>query len=159
MLLIFVVMTQLNAQEKSNLVDCRKISVQDSDKRGFDDLESFTLDVDGDGKPDTITPRTYAVKNNRKVAGRHDPQAREIHWIAFDLKISQGRVMKSFFKYDFGTDLANFYVYVLLPCKINQGTRTDFLFYSGDEQSDEIIILENKGNLFKVRSRKTEGFE
>ncbi len=157
LLLIFAVAFQLKAQEKSKLADCRKIVVEDSDRRGFDERESFILDLDGDGEPDTITPRTYAVKINRKVSGKNN--ARENHWIAFDLKTSKGRVVKPFFKYNYGTDEADYWVYAFVPCRINRSGRTDLLFYSGDDTSDETIILENKGNIFKVRSRKTEVYE
>ena len=159
LLLIFAVMTQLDAQEKSKLEDCRKIVVQDSDRRGFDERNSFTLDVDGDGKPDTITPRTYTVKTNRKISGKTKSKAREIHWIAFDLKTSKGRVINSFFKYNYGTDEADYWVYAFVPCRINSDGRTDLLFYSGDDTSDETIILENRRSIFKVRSRKTEVYE
>lgn len=147
-------MTQPNAQEKSNLADCRKVVVQDSDKRDFNERGSFTLDVDGDGEPDTITPRTYAVKTSRRVSDKARPIAREIHWIAFDIKTSKGRVINSFFKYDYGTDQADYYVYAFVPCRINSDRRTDLVFYSGDDTTDETIILENKGRVFKVRSRK-----
>jgi hypothetical protein len=159
LLLIFAVMTQLNAQEKSKLEICRKIVVQDSDRRGFDERNSFTLDVDGDGKPDTITPRTYKVKVNRKTSGKTKSKVRENLWITFDIKTSKGRVLNSFFRYNYGTDESVYWVYAFVPCKINGDAKADLLFYSGDDTSDETIILENRGNIFKVRSRKTEVYE
>lgn len=155
-LLIFAVAVQLNAQGKSKLADCRKIVVQDPDRRGFDERESFEIDVDGDGKPDTFTPRTYTVKTTRKVSGKTKLKAGEIHWIAFDLKTSKGRVIKSFFKYSYGTDEADYWVYAFVPCKINGDGKTDLLFYSGDDTSEESIILVNRGNAFKVFSRRVE---
>ena len=96
--LTVAVVSQPDTLEKSKLPDCRRVVVQDSDRRSFDDRNSFKLDVDADGRPDTITPRTYTLKANRKDSGRLTPKAREIHWIAFDMKTSKGRVLKSFFK-------------------------------------------------------------
>ncbi len=158
-LLIFVVAVQLNAQGKSKLADCRKIVVQDPDRRGFDERDSFGIDVDDDGKPDKITPRTYTVKTTRKVSDKTKPKAGEIHWIAFDLKTSKGRVIKSFFKYNYGTDEADYWVYALVPCRLNRDGRTDLLFYAGDDTSEESIILVNRKNAFKVFSRKVGGLD
>jgi hypothetical protein len=139
---------------KSKLPDCRKVIVQDSERRSFDDGNSFTLDVDGDGKPDTITPRTYTLKASRK-GSRITPNQREIHWIAFDMETSRGpRLQKPFFQYDYGTDEADYWVYAFVPCSINADERPELLFYSGDDTSVETIILVNKGNAFKVHSRK-----
>jgi hypothetical protein len=150
--------SQHDALEKPRLPDCRKVMVQDSDRRSFDDRTPFTLDVDGDGRPDTITPRTYAQKINRRRSGRLMPEAREIHWITFDMKTSRGRALKSFFKYDYGTDEGDYWVYALIPCRVGGG-RTGLLFYSGDDTSDETVILENRGNTFKVQSRKVVDVE
>ncbi len=156
-LLLFAVTAAapLAAQEKpSNLPDCRKRSVQDSDKRDFINGDVFTLDVDGDGAPDTVTTRVYALKTKRSAARQTEPPPRETHWIAFDLKTAKGRVVKSFFKYQYGTDEADFYVYALIPCRVDGDRYTDFLFYAGDEQSDETVVLVSRGNKFKVFSRK-----
>ena len=159
-LLIFAAVAPLAAQDKSNLPDCRKYSVQDSDKRDFKKRDVLTPDVDSDGVPDTVTTRLYAVKTKRSAAGKiKSPPPRETHWIAFDLKTATGRMVKSFFKYEYGTDEADFYVYALLPCRVNGDARTDFLFYAGDEQSDETVILVNRGKAFKVYSRKTNADE
>jgi hypothetical protein len=161
LLLLFVVNAQLKAQENSSSGrNCRKINgVKDSDRRSFDDRDSFQIDVDGDGKPDTFTPRTYAVKVNRKASGKARLKPREVHWIAFDLKTSKGRTINSFFKYNYGTDEADYWVYAFVPCKVNRDARTDLLFYSGDDTSEEIIILENRGSAFKVYSRKEKALD
>lgn len=153
LLLFLAIVPQPKAQANLKLADCRRIKVQDSDRRSFDNRNSFTLDVDSDGRPDTITSRTYTLKANRKDSGKPRPKAREIHWIAFDIKTSKGRVLKSFFKYDYGTEKADYWVYAFVPCSINGDRRTDLLFYSGDDTSVETIILVNKGNVFKVHSR------
>ena len=156
LLLIFAVTPQLNAQEKPKLENCRKIVVQDSDRRGFAERDSFTLDVDGDGKPDTITPRTYKVKVNRKTSGKTKSKVRENYWITFDIKTSKGRMLNSFFRYNYGTNEAVYWVYAFVPCKINRGGRTDLLFYSGDDTSQESVVLVNTGSSFKVFSWKVE---
>jgi hypothetical protein len=155
-LLIFTATVQLNAQGKSSLADCRKIIVQDPDRRLFDARNSFAIDVDGDGKPDTITPRTYTVKVNRRTSSKTKSKVRENYWITFDIKTSRGRVLKSFFKYNYGTNESVYWVYALVPCKINRDGRIDLLFYSGDDTTEETIILVNRGNVFKVYSRKVE---
>ena len=148
------VVSQPTTLEKSKLPDCRKVIVQDSDRRSFNDPNSFTLDVDCDGRPDTITPRTYTLKANQRDSRRLTPNAREIHWIAFDIKTSTGHLLKSFFRYDYGTDEADYWVYAFVPCSINGDRRTDLLFYSGDDTSVETIIFVNRGNAFKIHSRK-----
>ena len=157
LLLNFAVTAQLYAQVKSGLADCRKIDgVKDSDRRSFDNPNSFTLDVDGDGKPDTITPRIYTLKTNQKLSGKAKQKAREIHWIAFDVKTSEGRVLNSFFKYNYGTEEADYWVYAFVPCQLNRNERSNLLFYSGDDTSEEKVILVNRNNVFKVYSRKVK---
>ena len=127
--------------EKPKLPDCRRVVVQDPDRRSFDDRHSFTLDVDGDGRPDTITPRTYTLKADRKVSRRVTPNQREIHWIAFDMETSGGPRLLKPFRYAYGTDEANYWVYAFVPCSINGDGRPDLLFYSGDDTSVEPSFL------------------
>lgn len=159
LLSLTVAASQPDTPRKSELPDCRGVIVQDSDRRSFDDHSSFTLDVDGDGKPDTITPRTYILKANRKNPDRFTPSAREVHWIAFDIKTSQGRVLKSFFKYDYGTDVADYWMYAFVPCSVNEDGRPDLLFYSGDDTSVGTVILANGSGGFQVHSRKVREVE
>jgi hypothetical protein len=127
--------------------DCGKI--EDQDKRSFHDLSPVVVDADGDGQPDSIAPRTYIVKANHKL--------QETHWIAFDLKTSKGRTLSSFFKYQYGTSRADYWVYALVPCDINQDGKIDLIFYSGDDTSDETIVLLNSRGRFIVHSRKLRG--
>jgi hypothetical protein len=110
--------------------------------------------VDGDAKPDRISPRIYTVRAKRKPLGNGRTKGKETHWIAFDLETSRGRVANSFFRYEYGTDEADYWVYALVPCDVNKDGRTDLVFYSGDDTSDETIILLNKGVRFIVHSRK-----
>ena len=155
-LLLFATVAALQAQEKPKLPDCRKYPVDDSDKRDIADRDSFTLDADSDGKPDTVTTKTYAVKikRNRAAMNKIEPPPGETHWIAFDLKMSGGRVLKRFFKFNYGTDQYDLPVYALVLCSVNQDDKPDLLFYAGDEAGDEAVILANVGNRFKVHSRR-----
>jgi len=132
--------------------DCRII--EDRDRRSFDDRSPVFLDVDGDGKPDRISPRVYTVKAKRRPPGDRRPRGKETHWITFDLKTSQGRAANSFFRYEYGTDEADYWVYALVPCDVNRDGRADLVFYSGDDTSDETIILLNRGGRFVVHSRQ-----
>lgn len=132
--------------------DCRII--EDRDRRSFDELTPIFLDVDADGKRDLISPRIYTSRRARKSPGKPRMKAKEIHWITFDLKTSKGRIVNSFFKYQYGSDEADYWVYALVPCDVNKDGRTDLVFYSGDDTSDETIILLNRGGRFIVQSRK-----
>lgn len=129
---------------------CNSSIITDENSRSYTENKLFKFDVDGDGKADTITPRTYKVKGTRK----YSKKVHEIHWITFDLRTSKGTVIKSFFKYEYGTNLADYWGYSVTPCKINKGTKFDLLFYTGDDTSDETVVLKNRGTAFKVHSRK-----
>jgi hypothetical protein len=128
--------------------------VTDDVKHSFDETQPIKIDVDGDGKADTIRPRTYAIVPN--CAKGQPLKFIDIqHWIAFDLTLSTGRRMRSFFKYNYGSSEASYWVYALISAgDINRDGRTDLIFYSGDDTSDETITLINKGNHFVVHSKK-----
>lgn len=145
LLLIFLV----SASNIFAVVPCNTKSFTDSDKRDFGDRKSFKIDIDGDGIQDTISPRTYKTKPTKPTKG-----IREIHWITFNLKTSQGKTINSFFKFKYGDNRADYWVYALVPCKIKGGKENDLLFYAGDDTSDKTVILENKGASFRVYSRK-----
>jgi hypothetical protein len=129
--------------------------IEDRDRRAFIDLSPIVVDVDGDGNPDRISPRIYTVRVKSRVHGSARSKLREIHWITFDLETSQGRVLRSFFRYRYGTDVADYWVYVVVPCDVNRDGKTDLVFYSGDDTSDETIVLLNRGGRFVVHSRHT----
>ena len=124
--------------------------VQDSDKRGFTDLKPIVWDIDNDGRPDKITPRLIVTPYRDKKSKLH-----HANWIVFNLETSKGGMARSFFKYRYGTDNVNYWVWALVPCKANKLGRKDLLFYSGDDTSHEMIWLLNTGGKFKVHSRKT----
>jgi hypothetical protein len=107
------------------------------------------MDVDGDGKPDTITPRFVVTHYRDKKSKLHQAE-----WIVFDLKTSRGRVVRSFFKYHYGSDKTDYWVWWLAPCKANKDGRRDLVFYAGDDTSDETIVLLNARGRFRVYSRR-----
>jgi len=128
---------------------CR--AIDDEDMRGFrdSDLDPIVMDVDGDGKPDTITPRLVVTHYRDKKSKLHQAE-----WIVFDLKTSRGRVVRSFFKYYYGNDKIDYWVWWLAPCRPDKKGRTDLVFYSGDDTSDETIVISNTRGTFRVYSRK-----
>ena len=126
---------------------CR--GIEDSDKRGFTDLDPIVLDLDGDGRPDTIAPRIVVTHYRGRSSKLHQQE-----WIVFDLKTGQRRVVRSFFKYHYGTDKVDYWVWALVPCKAHRDGRTDLVFYAGDDTSDETIVLLNYKTGFRVHSRR-----
>lgn len=146
----FTLTGKVFANSSGNLTRCSENPFTDADKRDFGDLKPFKFDVDGDGRDDTISPRTYKVKADGKQKG-----VKQNHWITFDLKTSQGKTINSFFKFKYGNNLADYWVYALIPCKIGGGAKNDLLFYAGDDGGDETVILANRGSSFRVHSRKT----
>jgi hypothetical protein len=136
----------------SSHTDCQAIA--DRDKRGFDQLTPILIDVDNDGRPDKILPRVYVRKANAKGRSQRGSTQKEAHWIAFDLKTTRGRSLKQFFSYQYGSDRADYWVYAIVPCDMNNDGKTDLIFYSGDDQSDDTIVLLNVGGRFLVQPKK-----
>src|ERR1700704_6285698 len=128
---------------------CRAIG--DSDMRSFadSDPDPIVMDIDGDGKPDTITSRFVVTHFRDRKSKLHQAE-----WIVFDLKTSRGRVVRSFFKYHYGNDKIDYSVWALVPCKANKDRRRDLVFYSGDDTSSETVVISNQPNGFRVTSRR-----
>jgi len=128
---------------------CRAIA--DGDRTGFtaSDLHSIVLDLEGDGKPDIITPRLVVTHYRDRKSKVHQAE-----WIVFDLKTGRGRVLRSFFKYRYGTDKTDYWVWALAACQPDKNGQRDLVFYSGDDTSEETIVLLNQGGRFRVHSRK-----
>ena len=129
------------------------VAVSDEIKRPYDDLTPVLLDVDGDGKLDKIIPRTYVGPPTKKRHGADRAREKESHWIAFDLEVS-GKPSKSFFRFNYGSDLADYWIYALVPCRANKDRRPDLIFYTGDDESSDTVIFVNTGRGFVVQSRK-----
>lgn len=151
LLITFLLITffSLSSIVFANSAKCSENPFTDADKRDFGDKTIFQIDVDGDGENDTITPRVYKNKPNKptKVIS-------ELHWITFDLKTSKGKNINSFFKFKYGDNRADYWVYALVPCRIKNGKGNDLLFYTGDDTSDVTVILENNETSFKIYSKK-----
>lgn len=129
--------------------------IADQDRRGFDDLTPLKIDVDGDAVADTITPRVYRISTKKGTPAK----GRGVqNWIAFDLATSRGKIIKSFFKYNYGTaeQGGSYWVYALKAAGDLDGDgTTDLIFYSGDDTTDETVWLANKENRFVELRRKT----
>ena len=128
--------------------------ITDEVKQAFGDLKPIKIDVDGDGRADTIQPREYALVD-KCVKGTPLKFTDVKHWISFDLTLARGQRFPSIFKYRFGDSESTYWVYALVPAgDVNRDGKPDLVFYSGDDTSDETITLVNKGNRFIVHSKK-----
>jgi hypothetical protein len=127
--------------------------IRNDDKRSFTDMTPIQLDVDGDEVLDTIQPRTFSARptGTRRRATRRPGTIQR--WIAFDLNITNGRKMKSFFRHWYGTDIAEYWVYELvMGGDLNHDGKPDLIFYMGDDTTHETVVLLNKGSAFVARS-------
>jgi hypothetical protein len=116
-------------------------AIEDRDRHGFGELAPIHVDVDGDGKTDAIQPRTYTLRASR-AESRKQSGARQVHWITFDLKLASGTRRASFFTYRYGDDRADYWTWALKPAgDVNRDGKMDLLFYSGDDTTDETVVL------------------
>jgi len=120
--------------------------VVDSDKHPFEELAPISVDLDKDGKLDTIQPRTYSSKPG-------DGQARTNLWIAFDLRLATGKTLRDIFRYRYGDNRGEFWIWALKPTgDMNRDGKIDLVFYTGDDTTDETVFLLQKGDHFEARS-------
>jgi hypothetical protein len=132
--------------------------ITDEDRRDFEDFTPIKIDVDGDGRLDTIKPRIYQIATKPGIKGKRLRKRYIQNWITFDLITGKGHTIKSFFKYNYGTaeQGGSYWVYALKSAgNINNDGKPDLIFYSGDDTSDETIWLANKGNRFVEFRRVT----
>jgi hypothetical protein len=129
------------------------VAVSDEIKRPYDDLTPVLLDVDADGKLDRIVPRTYVGPPTRMQHGEDKTREKESHWIAVDLKLAN-KPRKTFFRFNYGSDWADYWIYALVPCRANKDRRTDLIFYAGDDTSSDTVIFMNTVNGFVIHSRE-----
>jgi hypothetical protein len=126
--------------------------IVDADKHGFDKLPAIYIDIDGDGKTETIRPRTYTTP----LLGGSSNQRRQVaraHWIAFDLILANGQMHTAFFRYRYGDDQSDYWVWALKSAgDVNNDGRVDLVFYSGDDTTDETVLLVQDRRRFRACS-------
>ena len=121
------------------------LEVADADKRSYDDLRPIPVQLVPGGPVSSVVPRVYVTRAPK----RGTKPARETHWIAFDLRRADGSVRKSFYRFNYGDNVADYWVYALVPCDVNQDGRTDLVFYAGDDTGDDIVVLMNRNGRFR----------
>jgi hypothetical protein len=119
--------------------------VVDGDKHPFDELVPISVDLDKDGKNETIQPRTYSKPRDR--------QDYADVWIAFDLRRATGKTQKDIFRYLYGNEHSHSWIWALKPAgDVNRDGTLDLVFYTGDDTTDEMVFLLQKGSRFEARS-------
>lgn len=129
---------------------------QNDTGRGFQDLSPFTMDVDGDGKPDKLVPRTYVRKVTPKKNVKPEERITETHWITFDLVLADNRIIKSVFTFEYGNNLADYWSYGIETLGKNKNGRLRLRFSAGDDTGYENITLESRVGKFLIK-RKVSG--
>jgi hypothetical protein len=121
---------------------CSRTGVQDTERHAFDELTTIRLDANGDGRSDELIPRVFETRGKRGLR----------HWISFNLRLSGQTSSREFFRYMYGGE-DPYWVWALVPCRINRDRYPDLLFYSGDDTSEEEVLLLNTKNSFVVFRR------
>jgi len=73
-----------------------------------------------------------------------------VHWISFDLIKAHPHSRQLLFEYRFGDERADYWIWALIPAGDLDGNgQLDLVFYSGDDTTDETVILLQKGSSFR----------
>ena len=116
-------------------------------RRSFTELDPIT--VVSEGVPWQVEPRTYSQK---------DGDRGETHWVALTLRRPGSTEEQPFFKYRYGDESAQYWVYVLHVCDSNADGRQDLTFYAGDDTTDVRVEFVNTGSdLRETKRTMTEG--
>jgi hypothetical protein len=123
--------------------------VVDTDKNGFNELKAIHLDINDDGRIDTIQPRILVRRGwvwDAQGKHRHGTE----HWITFDLVRTSTQPGRTVFEYRYGDEHADYWVWALIPAGDLDGNgQIDLVFYSGDDTTDETVILLQNGSTFR----------
>ena len=124
--------------------------VVDTDKKSFTELKPIHLDINGDGRIDAIQPRTLV-----RWGWVWDDQGKRRrgteHWIAFDLVRTATLKRQTIFEYRYGDERGDdYWVWALIPAgDVDGNGQVDLVFYSGDDTTDETVILLQRGSTFR----------
>jgi hypothetical protein len=111
----------------------------DPNQRDYGEAKAFAFDLDANGTPDRLQPRTFA-----KRAGRI-----EKHFVAFDWHPDGGAKRATILEYEYGTSEADYWGYTLKDAGDLDGDgRRDLLFSTGDDASFEDVVLLNRSEGF-----------
>jgi hypothetical protein len=114
------------------------------ERRSFDDLEPIV--VSSSGMAWNVVPKTYA---------RPTGEGNSTHWISLTLKPAGSEAGETFFDFQYGDDVATYWVYALRVCDLNADGRDDLMFYAGDDTSDVRVEFTNTGSTLAETKRST----
>lgn len=130
-------------------------NISDKDRLAFNSTNPISIDLDGDGHLVKILPHTYIVRGKKWSRRKHSIIKTEKHWIAFDLQTAHRHKTKNVFRYQYGTEQADYWSYALvLVSDLNKDGRKDLLFYAGDDTTEERVFLLNVPGKFRIYKRR-----
>lgn len=121
--------------------------------RSFDDDSPIRIDVDRDGRTDTLQPRILRLRRRFIPGARRYPGGDVERFIAFSLETASGRSIATLLQYRFGTENGGYRSYVLGPVGDADGDgRGDLAFHVGGGLPEEAVVLLDRGERFEPRS-------